>query len=82
MVQSYTKTPRFGDPKKFQEELDATILKVQKLESELYAKSKKLSEVSGIAKSQNHSGVYWAHNDSGDGANIYAMDESGNIRGT
>ena len=45
MVQSYTKTPRFGDPKKFQEELDATILKVQKLESELYAKNKKLSDI-------------------------------------
>ena len=45
MVQSYKKTPRFGDPKKFQEELDATILKVQKLESDLYAKKKTLSDI-------------------------------------
>ena len=45
MVQSYTQNPKFGDPKKFQEELDSVILKVQKLESELHSLNLQLSDV-------------------------------------
>ena len=45
MIQSYTQNPTFGDPKKFQEELDSVILKVQKLESELHSHSILLSNV-------------------------------------
>ena len=45
MVQSYTQNPKFGDPKKFQEELDSVILKVQKLESELHSLNLELSDV-------------------------------------
>ena len=37
MIQSYTQIPTFGDAKTFQEELDSTILKVQKLEADLHA---------------------------------------------
>lgn len=36
-----------------------------------------LDEISGLAASQNNAGVLWAHNDSGDGSNIYAMTETG-----
>lgn len=36
-----------------------------------------LKELSGIAKSRNFEGVYWAHNDSGDWARVFAFDESG-----
>ena len=45
MIQSYTQNPAFGDPKKFQEELDSVILKVQKLESELHSHSILLGNV-------------------------------------
>ena len=37
MIESYTQNPSFGDPKTFQEELDSSILKVQKLEADLHA---------------------------------------------
>ena len=36
MIQSYTQNPSFGDATTFQEELDSTILKVQKLEADLH----------------------------------------------
>jgi hypothetical protein len=45
MIQSYTQTPAFGDPKKFQAEIDSVILKVQKLESELHSHSILLDSV-------------------------------------
>ena len=45
MIQSYTQNPAFGDPKKFKEELDSVILKVQKLESELHSHSITLGNV-------------------------------------
>jgi hypothetical protein len=36
-----------------------------------------LVEVSGMVSSRAHSGVVYAHNDAGDGATIFAMDETG-----
>ena len=45
MIQSYTKNPTFGDPEKFQEELDSVILKVQYLESELHYQNLLLNDV-------------------------------------
>lgn len=36
-----------------------------------------LPEASGIAKSRMHPGVLWAHNDSGDGPRLYALDSTG-----
>ena len=45
MIQSYTQNPTFGGPKKFQEELDLVILKVQKLQSELHSHSLLLDNV-------------------------------------
>ena len=45
MIQSYTQNPSFGDPKKFQEELDSVILNVQKLESDLHSQNNLLSNV-------------------------------------
>lgn len=37
----------------------------------------RLDEVSGIAPSRRHPGIVWMHNDSGDGAVVYAVDETG-----
>jgi hypothetical protein len=42
--------------------------------------NKKLEEVSGIAASASNRGLLWAHNDSGNPAVIYLLDESLNIR--
>src|SRR5438874_1913021 len=36
-----------------------------------------ITESSGIAASYCQNGVYWTHNDSGDGPFIFAMDETG-----
>ena len=52
MIQSYTQNPTFGDPKKFQEELDSVILKVQKLESELHSHGILLSNVNYQPKAE------------------------------
>jgi hypothetical protein len=41
-----------------------------------------INESSGIVASRTTPGVYWTHNDSGDGPNIYALDEHGARRGT
>ena len=38
---------------------------------------KLLDEISGIAASRKNDGVFWAHNDSGDVARIYAFDAKG-----
>ena len=38
-----------------------------------------LRESSGLALSGAHPGVYWTHNDSGDGPRIYAFDGSGQV---
>lgn len=37
----------------------------------------RLREVSGIVRSRAHPGTTWMHNDSGDGAVVYAVDETG-----
>jgi hypothetical protein len=44
-------------------------------------KDKAIKESSGIAASRGVPGVYWTHNDSGDGPFIYAFDTRGNSRG-
>lgn len=41
-----------------------------------------LREVSGIAASPRHANRYWVHNDSGDGALLYAIDGRGHRLGT
>jgi hypothetical protein len=38
-----------------------------------------LAETSGLAVSRTQAGVLWTHNDSGDGPNLYAIDESGGV---
>ena len=45
MIQSYNQNPTFGDSKQFQEELESTILKVQKLESELHSQNVILNDL-------------------------------------
>jgi hypothetical protein len=42
---------------------------------------KSIDESSGIAASRTTPGMYWTHNDSGDGPFIYAFDERGHNRG-
>ena len=37
MIESYTQNPSFGDAKTFQEELDSSILEVQKLEADFHS---------------------------------------------
>lgn len=41
-----------------------------------------LTEASGLVASAQHPGVFWTHNDSGDTARLYALDESGDTAGT
>lgn len=40
------------------------------------------SELSGIAASAQHTGVYYVHNDSGDSPRFFAIDDQGALRGT
>lgn len=40
-----------------------------------------VTESSGIAASRNHPGLFWTHNDSGDGPFIYSFDRQGKSRG-
>lgn len=39
-----------------------------------------LHELSGLAASRVHDGIYWAHNDSGNAFELFAIDETGEIR--
>jgi hypothetical protein len=41
-----------------------------------------INESSGLVASRTNPGLYWTHNDSGDGPNIYALDGHGARRGT
>src|SRR5215213_1725953 len=41
-----------------------------------------LHESSGLAVSHRQAGVLWTHNDSGDGAELFAVDVSGRALGT
>lgn len=41
-----------------------------------------LAELSGLAASARHPGVFWAHNDSDNAFRVYAMEDSGKIRAT
>lgn len=41
-----------------------------------------LREMSGIVASRRNHGTYWVHNDSGDSARIFAIDEQGHLRAT
>jgi hypothetical protein len=45
-------------------------------------KDESITESSGLTASRTNPGVYWTHNDSGDGPFIYAFDTSGNTLGT
>lgn len=42
---------------------------------------RRIDESSGIVASRANPNVYWTHNDSGDGARIYAFDRSGKSKG-
>ncbi len=39
--------------------------------------NERITESSGVAPSNRVDGVYWTHNDSGDGPNLFAFDETG-----
>jgi hypothetical protein len=41
-----------------------------------------LPELSGIAASARHPGVFWAHNDSDNGFRVYAIEDNGKLRAT
>ena len=41
-----------------------------------------ITEASGIVASRRQPGIYWVHNDSGDGARLYAIDTAGRRRAT
>lgn len=45
-------------------------------------KTKEIIESSGLAASRCNDGVFWTHNDSGDGAFLYALNEKGEKLGT
>ncbi len=40
-----------------------------------------INELSGLAASRRHPGVWWVHNDSGDSARIFAIDAEGRLLG-
>ena len=42
---------------------------------------RELVETSGLAVSRRHAGVFWTHNDSGDGPRVYAVDRSARLLG-
>src|SRR4026209_2890410 len=44
-------------------------------------KDKSVNESSGLVASRTTPGMYWTHNDSGDGPFIYAFDTAGDTRG-
>lgn len=44
-------------------------------------KNRAIDESSGLAASRSNPGVYWTHNDSGDGPLVYAFDATGESRG-
>lgn len=41
-----------------------------------------LVEISGIAASRTNPGLWWVHNDSGDSARVFALDENGGVHAT
>lgn len=41
-----------------------------------------LREMSGIVASRRNPGIYWVHNDSGDTARLFALNDAGNVRAT
>lgn len=41
-----------------------------------------LDELSGLAASRLHPGLFWAHNDSGDTARVFLIEEDGTVRST
>jgi hypothetical protein len=43
---------------------------------------RRINESSGIVASRRNPGLFWTHNDSGDGPFVYAFDRSGRKRGT
>lgn len=42
--------------------------------------SNSMKEASGLDASYNNPGMYWTHNDSGNGANLYLIDQKGTLR--
>lgn len=44
-------------------------------------KNSAIDESSGLAASRSNPGIYWTHNDSGDGPLVYAFDATGGSRG-
>lgn len=44
--------------------------------------SPQITECSGLVASRKNPGVLWVHNDSGDGARLFAVSENGTLRGT
>jgi hypothetical protein len=43
---------------------------------------RELRELSGLTASRRHPGLFWAHNDSGSGFTLYALDAEGRVRAT
>src|SRR6267142_6134039 len=46
-----------------------------------FLENRAIDESSGIVASRTSPGMYWTHNDSGDGPFIYAFDDRGHSRG-
>lgn len=42
----------------------------------------RISEISGLAASRRHEGIYWVHNDGDNPAELYAIDGTGSLRAT
>ncbi len=59
----------------------ATCIEFYEAERVAAFESDAISESSGLAVSRSHSGLLWTHNDSGDEAQIYALNQSGVSQG-
>lgn len=61
--------------------LGQTAIRVELIDTAVFA-SPRLTESSGIVASVRAPGIFWTHNDSGDGAFLYATDSAGRDLGT
>ncbi len=60
----------------------AAFTRLNKEDYALYTEIPGLTELSGLAASYQHPGLFWAHNDSGHPATLFAFDENGTAAAT
>lgn len=69
--------PPHNDPEPFDQSLLALRGTLESTELVALITDPELDEISGIAASRRHPGLFWVHNDSGDSARLIAIDQHG-----